>query len=100
MKRAQLRMQCSKLNAHLFELHVIDSPECICGFELEDSYHYLLLCPLYNAARHKMFNTIGNKTGFYNLDVDVMLFGLPNEVDSNKHIFSAVHTFIKDTGRL
>jgi hypothetical protein len=31
IKHAQLRMKCSKLNAHLFALHVIDSPNCSCG---------------------------------------------------------------------
>ena len=34
---AQLRMQCSKLNAHLFNLHVVDSPSCLCGHNFEDS---------------------------------------------------------------
>ena len=37
IKRVQLRMKCSKLNADLFLLHVVDSPECICGNDVENS---------------------------------------------------------------
>ena len=37
IKHAQLRMKCSKLNFHLFSLHVADSPACPCGNDCEDS---------------------------------------------------------------
>ena len=43
---AQLRMHCSNLKSHLYELHVIDQPTCICGYRKEDARHYLLFCPL------------------------------------------------------
>ena len=39
-KHAQLRMKCSKLNFHLYSLHVLDSPACPCGHNHEDSNHY------------------------------------------------------------
>ena len=29
---AQLRMQCSNLDGHLYNLHVIDSPKCSCSW--------------------------------------------------------------------
>ena len=29
----QLRMKCSKVNFHLFSLHVVDSPACPCGLK-------------------------------------------------------------------
>ena len=54
VKHAQMRMQCSKLNGHLFQLHVTDSPECPCGYCIEDSKHFLLNCPLYNIPRQRM----------------------------------------------
>ena len=34
---AQLRMNCSNLNAHLYSLHVIDSPACGCSHRVEDT---------------------------------------------------------------
>ena len=48
VKLAQLRMNCSKLNAHLFSLHVVDSPKCVCGCAVEDTSHFLMKCPLYH----------------------------------------------------
>ena len=32
IKHSQLRLNCSKLNFHLFNLHVIESPTCNCGY--------------------------------------------------------------------
>ena len=58
IKHAQVRMKCSKLNFHLFSLHVVDSPACPCGNDCEDSNHYLLRCPLFYQARSKLLNEI------------------------------------------
>jgi hypothetical protein len=58
VKHAQLRMQCSKLNAHLFSLHVTDSPQCACGNNLEDNSHFLLHCPIYLTSRQKMLQAL------------------------------------------
>jgi hypothetical protein len=39
---ARTRLGCSNLNAHLCNnLHVIPSPRCQCGYELEDSMHFI-----------------------------------------------------------
>ena len=51
-KHAQLRMKCSKLNFHLYSLHVLDSPACPCGHSCEDSNRYLLLCPLILSSKN------------------------------------------------
>ena len=40
-------MHCSNLNSHLFSLHVVDSEQCPCGFRVEDTKHFFMLCPLY-----------------------------------------------------
>ena len=45
VKVAQLRMKCSRLNAHLKELHVVDSEACTCGHNVEDTNHFLFNCP-------------------------------------------------------
>ena len=45
IKHSQMRMLCSKLNSHIFSLHVIDSIGCQCGFNKQDNNHFLLYCP-------------------------------------------------------
>jgi hypothetical protein len=101
IKHAQLRMQCSKLNAHLFGLHVIESPHCLCGNKCEDSKHYLLHCPLFNVQRQVMFQSLVAITPLHNIEVKILLFG-SNTMDIlvNKSIFKAVQTFIVESDRL
>ena len=37
-------MKCNKLNADLYSLHVVDSLECICGNDVDDSEHFWYAC--------------------------------------------------------
>ena len=46
---AQLRMNCSNLNAHLHSLHVIDSPACVCSHSIEDTAQFF---PLLSTVLH------------------------------------------------
>jgi hypothetical protein len=101
VKHAQLRMQCSKLNAHLFALHVIDSPDCSCGNNYEDCQHYLLHCPLFTVERQKMFQSLSAVVDLQTVDVHVLLSGSNTvKLDVNKLIFKAVHTYIVESDRL
>ena len=97
---AQLRMKCSNLKAHLHLLHVVDSPSCQCGHNMEDNNHYLLKCPLYNTMRNKMFNIVSQYVPYANIDEYILLFG-DNEIstENNLEIFKAVHSYIKGTAR-
>jgi hypothetical protein len=54
IKHAQLRLNCSKLNNHLYSLHVLDNPSCPCGSENEDIFHYFYVFPLYTNQRQIM----------------------------------------------
>ena len=100
VKHAQLRMKCSKLNAHLYSLHVTDSPACACGFNNEDSEHFLWQCPLYLAPRQVMLTKI-NGMNIGAVDINDLLYGSENfSLETNKEIFSAVHDFISASGRL
>jgi hypothetical protein len=46
---ARLRLGCSKINHHLFSnLHVVQSPACECGADIEDPIHFLFICPLFD----------------------------------------------------
>ena len=98
IKHAQLRMNCSKLNAHLFLLHVSDTTGCTCGYDMEDTEHFLFQCPLYHIQRRKMMQAIITQP---NVNVQLLLYGDAGcSFLTNKNIFKAVHEFISDTERL
>lgn len=102
VKLAQLRMKCSKLNAHLFSLHVMDSAACTCGFDLEDTNHYLFHCPLFTLERNILYNSF-NDLDFQNLVINEEILirgGLNLTLDQNVSIFKIVFKFIESTSRL
>ena len=51
IKHAQLRMNCSKLNSHLYSLHVVDNPMCICVSDYEDPFNFFYMCPMFRNQR-------------------------------------------------
>ena len=95
---SKLRMQCSSLNGHLFNLSVIDCSMCACGSPFEDNSHFFLKCPMYNAERNKMvqnLNLLGIK-----MDLNLLLYGNPHlNKDFNFKIVHIVHDFINDSHR-
>ena len=94
-------MKCSKLNAHLYSLHVVDSPGCSCGHDTEDSNHYLLICPLYQTSRNKMLKSIAAITPQTLIDSNLLLYGSDGLTKAvNTDIFQLVHLFIEETARL
>ena len=100
VKHAQLRMKCSKLNYHLYSLHVIDSPVCPCGYKCEDSNHFLLHCPLFHEDRLRMFIRIG-LLGNFEITCSTLLYGSDDlDLVANKKLFDCVHVFIDSSGRL
>jgi hypothetical protein len=100
IKHAQLRMGCSRLNSHLYHLHVLDSPSCQCGFNFEDASHYLLKCPLYILERNELLLNL-QSIGINNISVNLLLKG-SNQYDSrhNEDIFNVIHKYIDNTNRL
>jgi hypothetical protein len=90
-------MECSDLKAHLFNLHVIDSPACPCSHNFEDTKHFLMDCPLYFAQRLVLMNTVSNLTEF---TVHTLLFGDDSlNYNDNVIITLAVQDFIRDSER-
>lgn len=95
---ARLRIGCSKLNYDLNKnLHVIDSPQCLCGALQETAFHFFFECPNFINERNLLLaqiDLIANPT------VDIVLFGDTNLEDpDNVEIFQAVHTFIRESKR-
>jgi hypothetical protein len=80
------------------ELHVIDSPLCPCGSgQNETAEHFFLSCPLFNQVREVMKQ---NLLPYVINKVDYLLYAVPNEsYTENSQIFTAVHTFIRDSKR-
>ena len=93
----RLRIGCSLLREHLYNMHVVDNTLCRCGAEIEDTSHYLLACPMFDDKRDTMLNTI-SRISMINLDV--LLFGNPLlSLNDNRIIFGAVHKFIIESRR-
>ena len=90
-----MRMNCSKLNAHLCYLHVIEAPDCNCGFDYENTNHYLLSCPLYTLERNILFTCLEN-LGCNNIMCELVLYGNANfQYDKNIQIVSHIFSFIE-----
>ena len=86
-------MNCSNLSAHLYCLHVVDSPACICSHTTEDTAHYFLDCPLYYAQRTIVRNVVTRYTQF---DLEILLYGDSDiDHDRNAVIVQAVHDHIR-----
>ena len=100
VKLAQLRMGCSKLNAHLKDLHVVDSETCACGHNMEDTSHYLLSCPLYINERNEFLIKLRN-IGGNTINVHSIIHGnMFSDFETNKKLFDALHDYIEKTNRL
>ena len=94
---AQLRMNCSSLNAHLYSLHVIDNPACLCSHSIEDTAHFFLDCPRCFTQRIFLHNSVSRLAEF---KVETLLFGDSKiDYEDNFTIMLTVHEYIKDTER-
>ena len=94
---AQLRLQCSNLNGHLYCMKIIDSPVCSCGFVNKNSFHFLLVRPLYNKPRVTLQNTIGHIAPF---TVRTLLYEDDNlDLIENKKTITETLRFINDSKR-
>lgn len=95
---ARMRIGCSKLNYDLYHnLHVVESPTCRCGNGDETAEHYFLHCPLWTEFRPDLLRTVAN---IVPLTVQNLIFGNRGvDMESNKVLFGAVHTYITETGR-
>ena len=105
----QLRVGLSKLNFHKFRHNFKDivNPLCPTNDVVEDTEHFLLLCPSFAVQRQNLLAEILpllRPFGYANLSNEVLtqlsLYGdenLPNNV--NRNILELTLQFIKDTGR-
>ncbi len=92
----RMRIGCSALNAHLYyNLHVIDSACCPCGFPNENPRHYFLECPIYTANRNTLMLVLEPNT-----QAQDILHGVVHESpEINNARLDAIYTFIRDSRR-
>ena len=96
---ARLRMLCSPLNDHLYShIHVVDSPACPCGHERENNKHYLMDCPLYDAARQTLFNSL-QQIGFECTLANMLYGSAAYSVNKNTQAFNLIQDFIENSER-
>ena len=67
----QLRMGLSPLKSHKKRHNFTDTPSeiCLCGNGVEDTAHFILLCPLYANQRTHLTNVVEEIIGRHNLIV-------------------------------
>ncbi len=96
----QLRYNCSSLNQDLANNHVIDDPTCKnCTLNVDEhKRHFFLYCPKYALPRRKLFHTLDDL--HINHELETLINGSIDEnIDTNKNIVDAVHTFLSETHR-
>ena len=105
----QLRVGLSKLNFHKFKHNFKDTtnPMCPTNDGIEDTEHFLLLCPYFDLQRQNLLAGIYallRPLGYVNLKNDallqILLYGdddFPNSL--NRHILELTLQFIHETGR-
>ena len=77
-------------------VNIVESPACVCG-EIEDTYHYIFTCPLYDSQRSGLLDVL---RPFARLDLITVLFGNDSLSDDvNQQIFHHVQTYISKTKR-
>ena len=112
--QTRIRLGLSALNAHRKSYNFINYTTCSCGWELEDSKHYLLFCPLYTAARTVMLTGLDSLLSPH-LNTDFLQLGSPADIDRvvelltsgnsvlsllvNEGIFDIVQRYITSTHR-
>lgn len=106
---ARLRNNCSNLNEHLYQNHIIESPYCTFHPNtIEDTYHYFFQCNKFIDQRTKMLNDIHRdlqinlpqNSNIPEINTKLLLFGHSNLTpDLNSFICIHVHTFITSSKR-
>ena len=92
----RIRTECSILRHYLFKKNLVSDPLCFCG-AVENNFHYLMECQMYNIMRMEMYDTVNR---YSDVTETVLLFGDNSlSIESNEAIFRAVHKYIHQTKR-
>ena len=102
------RLGLSQLRYHKKRHAFKDTPidKCLCNKGIEDTHHYLLVCPFY--ARHRVVLTskiekilLDNEITEFNFSVNLLLYEHPSlECPENKKAITLTLEYIKNINRL
>ncbi len=105
----QLRVDLNPLRKYKYNHNFADTSDefCLCGFGVEDIYHYLLDCHLFDDIRNALLDNVSgiigeNLRNYSNILLkDVLLYGLtliqPSEPTRPLYISNAVFSLTKNT---
>ena len=104
----QLRVGLSRLRHHKKRHNFVDTPSdlCLCKSGVEDTSHYLLVCPFYATHREVLFSSVENIIRDKIIDqslnsTDLFLYGDPSlNTSDNQSIICATLNYIDKTNRL
>ena len=68
----RIRYNCSTLNADLYRVNIIASPNCTCGPFIEYAEHYFFEYPLYVLQRNSLFSGLPQ---FFHPDLNSLISG-------------------------
>ena len=93
----RLRQQCSSLKYDLFRCNLVPDPSCECGNPCENSFHFILECPLYIHQRNSMFNKLSH---IRYINLRLLLFGDESQpLEYNQNVFRVVQQYIEESKR-
>lgn len=103
----RLRLGHSHLRDHKFSHNYSDTLDPLCGHckVNETTEHFLLHCPVYNASRAALFETLKSHVSLllltsYNFTCNLLLYGYSNNKwESNKSILLATIEYLHSTKR-
>jgi hypothetical protein len=95
MTLARLRMQCSELSQHLFNMHILPSGKCVCG-QPETTKHYFTECPLFHQLRQLLITRTTDLNLSFN--VNKLLHGSSDTLANNQLIY-AIDDYLRTSGR-
>ena len=94
---SKLRMNCSELKSHLYNLKIITDKSCICGYVNEHPVHFFFDCPLYSEPRRRLHEKIIQKSTF---TLRTLLYGDNTlSYEDNIDIITNTIEYIKETKR-
>ena len=101
----KLRVGMSNLNAHLYSIQKIESPNCSCGHTPETTNHFIINCHIHAQVRIELFRAIST---ILNIDfsklppetqTDILLHGKNLVKDERHRVAYSFQNFIFDTKR-
>ena len=95
----RLRTDTLPLNAYLYQIQKSSTPGCPCGTQIENTKHFILHCPLYNAVRQTLLNHLAA----HNVDtrrphtthfLNILTHGITLQAEQGRAVAGAVQNFI------